>query len=79
LSKLSRLALLYSAEEPEQLPIVRLYRDRILSGEVTAPNAPTPPEERWVLQLGFRRLDEAWIDAEMYRLMLRATPLTMRP
>jgi hypothetical protein len=71
LEKLSRLALLYAAEEQENLPIARLYRERILSGEVQAPLNTSIAEERWVLHLGFRRLDEAWIDAETHRLMRR--------
>jgi hypothetical protein len=76
LTKLSRLALLYAAEEPENIALVRLYRDQIKSGALT-PNENAlrliaPPEERWVLQLGYRRLDEAWVDAETSRLTHRS-------
>ena len=80
LTKLSRLALLYAAEEPEHIAIVRLYRDQIKAGALTPPKEAAPgaqdrPEERWVLQLGYRRLDEAWIDAETTRLTRRSLPL----
>jgi hypothetical protein len=78
LTKLSRLALLYAAEEPEHIAIVRLYRDQIKTGALTpihtAHKAPDRPEERWVLQLGYRRLDEAWVDAETTRLTRRSLP-----
>jgi hypothetical protein len=78
LTKLSRLALLYAAEEPEHIAIVRLYRDQIKTGALsptpTTHKAPNRPEERWVLQLGYRRLDEAWVDAETTRLTRRSLP-----
>jgi hypothetical protein len=74
LIKLSRLALLYAAEEPENISTVRLYRDQIKSGEIDPPKDKTPPEESWVLQLGFRRLDETWVDAELARLTRRSLP-----
>ena len=74
LAKLSRLALLYAAEEPESIAVLRLYRDQIKTGALTPPNASSPPEERWVLTLGYRRVDEAWIDAETARLTRRSLP-----
>lgn len=71
LSKLSQLALRYAAEGGGDLSLLRFYRDAIASGRVAPPQGSEPPEERWVLLLGYRRLDERWLDAELLRLAAR--------
>lgn len=67
LEKVSRLALLYAADDLDALSMLRFYRDQIKAGKVETPKPNALPEERWVLHLGFRQLDEAWVDAEIER------------